>query len=963
MKKINPILLSKFSSFLEWEKTVERIKNSKEKGDAMEHLVYFYLKSHPHYYDIKEIYMEKDIPEQIRAKLKLEKKDNGVDGIIIRNDGKIIAYQVKFRADHLPPTARELSTFWAESEYADMRLICANSTNLPKVSNKKRNQMSILLDTFMGLDSNFFDNFLKYLKEDKIVSKALNKASPNGEHSYQKELIDKIVSGLSKHDRGKFIAACGIGKTLIAMWVHEEIKAKSVLFVVPSLALIKQTLESWSRNCNIPFSFMCVCGDSSVVSLEDDVIKLVSSDVDFPVTTEPKEIQKFLSSPISKKVIFATYNSLDAISNAFHDTEYYFDLGIFDESHRTAGTKDSLMFVYGMEDKYIPIKKRLFMTATERLVSSKLIESLDNSENIIFSMNDISKYGPTLAELNFGQAIEKGIICDYKIVVCTITEKDIAELIRQKKIVTTELGDFSSSSSIELLLKQVLIGKVMKELNVRKVISYHAYVENAKKFVNGDVNLHAVGDIIDSIVSDTKNTEVYVNHVNGTMSAGQRQTILATFANSKRGLISNAKCLTEGIDLPIIDGVYFVDPKNSMIDIVQAVGRALRKSILKKEKTSYIIIPIIIPNDISLFRDLPTNNFNTLHNVIQAMRLQDSSLADLIDRLNFSAAMGTLGKSKNLINSKILILPYSKLCINDFENSLALRIAEVNKNTSVANSRNMWTESILKPRKSEVKRVFVSIGDYTLDTYLDSLIMPTLKKFINLNAEVLGDDLKINHNNISHSLRMGVITSIGNKKYKITDVGKAILSDKSLYPSIVREQLLKYYCVNKDDNSILFPYRTILKIFLELDYITRFEFLYCVYSLRNTSSDYIQQSIDRIRYLRETYPNIDMLSDSNKEKVLEMLNAKYDVYFGFKDIWTSRTTTYNQFNYFKKHLWGLDDEIFNVNTGSEDKDKIRISLNQRGRIRELLDTTAIIEEKVNDMTALDDMYRNRIYIL
>lgn len=171
------------------------------------------------------------------------------------------------------------------------------------------------------------------------------------------------------------------------------------------------------------------------------------------------------------------------------------------------------------------------MTATERLVSPRLKANVDNAENVIFSMDDVAKYGPTLATLNFGQAIEKGIICDYKIVVCTITENDIADLVSRRKIVTTELGEDLSSANIEVLLKEVLIGKVMNELDVKKVISYHAYVKNAKAFVNGGSGLHAVGDVIDDIIADTSNTSTYTNHVNGTMSAGERKEILTTLSS------------------------------------------------------------------------------------------------------------------------------------------------------------------------------------------------------------------------------------------------------------------------------------------------------------------------------------------------------------------------------------------------------------------------------------------------
>lgn len=956
MKQIPNTLLQHFDNFTDWETTVAKMPETTDKGNAMEHLVYFFLKTRAQYYEIKEIYMENNIPDSLRSQLRLERKDNGVDGVIVRTDGTTIAYQVKFRSNHNIPTAQELSTFWAESEYADMRLICANCPSLPKVSNKKRNQMSILLDKFLELDRNFFDAFLQYLNGNTNSDKDIVcKAVPDGDYKYQQELINQIVSGLNVYDRGKFIAACGIGKTLIAMWVQEALKAKTVLFAVPNLALIRQTLESWVKNCNVPFRYLCVCSDSSVITADEDEIHMVSSDVDFPVTTNPDDIRRFMSGNAEKKVVFVTYNSLDAICSACNDTAYSFDLGFFDESHRTAGTKDHLMFVYGMDDQYIPIKKRLFMTATEKLVSPRVKNALEDMGDIIFSMDDVSKYGPTLASLNFGQAIEKKIISDYKIVVCTITEDDIADMIAKRKIVTTELGTSESAANIQVLLKQVLIAKVMKELAVKKVISYHTYVKNAKDFAKGTSHILAVSDIIDDIFSDTCNISTYANYVSGVMSASERKEILSAFSNSERGLISNAKCLTEGVDVPVVDAVYFVDPKNSVIDIVQAVGRALRKSNVKQQNCSYIVIPLVIPSNASLFSQIAPTEFDTLHNVIQAMRSQDASLADIIDKINFSAVTGSLGKSGASLSSKIVVFPYSKMGIKDFEDSLTLRIAEINKNPSNPDSSGTWTETFQKARKSEVKRVFVSIGDYSLDAFRDSLILPTLKKFTSANAIMDSNDLKCSHNNVSHAVRMGVISKKG-RKYTLTALGKELLADQSAYSSIAKEQLLKYYCINKENGAILFPYRALFKIFLTFEHITRFEFLYCIYSLRDTSDDSIQEAVRRIQYLRDTYPKIDILSETNKEKLLDIINAKYNVHFGFKDIWTSRTTTYNQFNYFKKHLWEFD-HIFITTESKQDKEKIRINPGSQAAIYELLNLTSEIETaaasgNLNELNAL-----------
>lgn len=959
MKKASLTLKKPYSNYEEFEREVEKIENSTEKGDAFEFFVYFYLTQHSDYYNIKEIYMEDKIPKDLREILKLERKDNGVDGVIVRNDGKIVAYQAKFRSQRGIPTAQELSTFWAESEYADFRLIIANCASLPKVANKKKNQLSILIDSFLPLDSIFFTNFSNYMIGTEPTP--VIKYSPR---PYQRQMLEDIKSGFHANDRGKAIAACGIGKTLVALWLQEEMGSSSVLYIVPSLALIKQTLDSWVTQRNVPFSFLCVCSDSTVVGERDEDDLYVSlSDVDFPVTTNPNEISTFLSlKQDRKKIVFVTYNSLDAISNALNvASDFTFELGIFDESHRTAGTKDSLMFIYGMSDEFIRIDKRLFMTATERLVSPRIKSAIDESSNIVFSMDDKSKYGPTFTSLNFGAAIEKGIICDYKIVVCTVTESDIAEILSSRKIIATEIGESVADTSSEILMKQVLVPKAMRELGIKKMISYHSFVKNAKDFIAGTSSVLPIKTIADSILPSVQNTSIFAEHINGSMSAGLRREILMDFESSEIGIVSNAKCLTEGVDVPAIDAVYFVDPKNSMIDIVQAVGRALRISELKSSNCSYIIIPIIVPNGASIFSHINPSNFDTLHNVIQAMRSQDEALADIIDEINFSAATGTLTSRNSGLSSKVLLLPYSKLDINDFEGSLQLRIAEVNKNPSPSATPGIWSEATKNDRKSEVKRVFVSIGDYSLESYRDSLVMPTLLKFPSPDAKMDGDKLKINHNNVSHAVRMGMIQK-NEKSYSITPIGLALLADTTNYLALAKEQLLKSYCFNKESNKILFPYRAILKIFLEIDYVTRFEFLYAIYSLRDTSDEAIRQAIDRIYYLRETYPNIDILSDPNKEKVLELLNTKYDVQFGYKDIWTSRTTTYNQYNYFKKQLWAFDNIFDTLDVGKDDKDKIRIIPGTQSSIAELLKLTSEIEVPAltMDIAKLEQLYNSRL---
>ncbi len=357
-----------FTSWREIESAISKLKTTKEKGDAFEFFAHAFFSIFSKTYNLKNVYMFKDIPKKITNQYRLENKDNGVDGIIITNDEKVIAYQVKFRSDNTYANYSELSTFWAESEYCDGRCIFSNSFELPKQAGKKKNQFTILLNTLLELEEDFFFQLYNFFTKSTSIEFTKFKPLP-----HQDTIIKNTISGFLSADRGKIIAACGTGKTLTSLWIHEAIKSKATLFIVPSLALIKQTMNQWVRHSNIDFHFICVCSDMTMVDdVDDEIIIEKTSSLSFPVTTDPKDIKNFLLSD-GNKVVFSTYHSLDCIVNGINEiSDFSFDFAIFDEAHRTAGTKDSDMFVFAMDDEYIPIKKRLFMTATERVVSPRI---------------------------------------------------------------------------------------------------------------------------------------------------------------------------------------------------------------------------------------------------------------------------------------------------------------------------------------------------------------------------------------------------------------------------------------------------------------------------------------------------------------------------------------------------------------------------------------------------------------
>jgi len=955
MKIALSTLSNTFLSWKELEVVLEKTESTYDKGFIFEVFCKFYFLLNKDFYQIKEVYMRHEIPNDIKEKLNLEDTDHGVDGVILRNDGKLVAYQAKFRSNRIAPSYTELSTFWTESEYADYRLIISNCAKLPTETNRRKQQMVVLADTLDSLGPDFFI-LLQQMAQGSQPAK-LELPTPR---DYQLEIIDDVIKSFELSSRGKIISACGTGKTLVAKWINDKISANNTLFIAPSLSLVKQTLDEWTSKTPVKFDFIAVCSDNSVVNdVDEDFTDLKINELNFPVTTNPEEIKEFLlrDSNLSK-VIFSTYHSVDAIMNALLEIpNFSFDLAVYDEAHRTAGTKDSSMFIYALDDKYIPVKHRLFMTATERIVTPRIKKFAQQAGVEVFSMDDISKYGPTFSELNFGTAIEKGIIADYKVVVCTINEDELYEIAQDNKYIQVDIGDDTSTITADNLLKQVILTKAVKELGIKKIISYHSRIDVAKKFIVGSSNQNSLRDIFTQICPNIKDENLYLASVNGSMSSGIRKDILNNFSSSEYGVVSNAKCLTEGVDVPVVDAVYFADPKDSTVDIIQAVGRALRKKTFE-QKTSYILIPVILPSGVNKFSGLKSEIFDTLHSVVQSLRDQDTTLAQMIDEVNYNIATGskksTLSNTGSNLGSKILVLPYDKINISDFESSLQFRIGEINSKGTNEPPKVIFTGA-KGERKGSIKRIFTSMGDYNMDAYKTSLALPTLEKFSSSSDIITNSDIKINNNNVSHTFRLGAIDKYDKKNYSMTSIGEFILNNPDNFKDIFQYQLLKYHIVNKENDELLFPYRAWFKVMREVRKIRKLDFIYCLYPLKDTNDETIAEAIENIRYLKETYIYPDKLSDDNKEKVLNLLNHKFGIELDFKDVWSSRGTSYNQFNYFSKHLLTFEN-IFQ--TGNE-KHTLEVIPGAIVNIDTLLDSTSQIENFAlgsNNEDALRNLY-------
>jgi len=967
------ILKQKYNNWSEIEKRIEVLPTTVDRGEVFEQFVFAYFSINKNLYQISELYREKDIPIKYREQFNLEKRDSGVDGLIIFNDGRSAAYQVKFRVGREIPSYAELSKFWVEAKHTDYNYTIANCYYLTKLAKKNEKHLSVLVGELENLTTSFFTELNVLVNSNKFVK--IN-FSPD---KFQQKMIEDCVKGFNENNRGKLIAACGTGKTLASLWITESLNSKNVLFLAPSLALIKQTLEAWSMNSSDEFSYLCVCSDKSVSDEIEDNGDITIEEFNIPVTTSPEKISNYIKNNNSnKKIVFSTYQSLDVLMNGLKQIpKFKFDITIFDEAHRTAGAKNSKLFSLALNDENINSEKRLFMTATERLVRPWIVKKAAEYDRIVFSMDDETIYGKLFHRFDFGQAIDNGVIADYRIIVAGVRQSEVSEIIKTNKwLVNSEENSEEYFTSGQNLFRQLLLLKSMQEFPISKVVTFHSDVKKAKQFIYG-IDSHEVSLklLFERLWTSLNPNNLYFEHVNGEMNAGERKERIDNFQESKFGILSNARCLTEGVDVPLIDAIYFVNPKNSLVDIVQACGRALRKprqsktdiSLFTKainyispqtqsrEKIAYFIIPIVIPDEALQDQNIVNEiDFEMLYNIIQSLRGQDKRLSEWVDKLNFAATKGKVsGFSKDSDSPIIFKLP-EEIDLKDFKQNLYLKIAEVNANP--VNYGYKSKKYGRKERKSNYKRIFKTIGDMAANTYQINLVDPTIRKFGSKEVLLSSSELEItlngktSHNNISHTERLG-LTIKKDGKYQLSPIGVQYFEKELDFKNLFCKQMLRYYSVEKDNGNqrILFPYRACLRILLNAKSTNFVEFIFCIYSLLDSSNESILEAIEGINYIRANYPNLEITNEKNKQSVLKELNDYFGTSYTLTEVWTKATTIYNQYIYFRSHLKLLDEFI------DSDSNIIKLKENKEGGLRVLLATEDSLERE-NSEEKLKSIY-------
>ena len=587
----------------------------KLKGDAFELLTKYYLKTDPLYNSMfANVWHHSEVPVNIRDDLKLPFPEIGVDLVAQLNDGSFCAIQCKFHQDPKQNvTYDELSTFFSVTErngtYEKLshRLICSSANEVARTVTKLHTKKLGFLcaSEFEKLDETVFNSIHQLIdgKSKKII--------PFVPRPHQELAIEKCRSYFSSpsQNKGKVIHPCGSGKSLTAYWAAQDLKAKSVLIAVPSLSLVKQTLSAWTRESlanEIKMEWIAVCSDQDV-SINDDP-SCQTYDLGIAVTTDPKMVAEFLSkSTENLKVVITTYQSSSVISSAVNSNDFEFDLGIFDEAHKTAGHKTK-KFSHLIDDENVITRKKIFMTATERQFKG------DSSD--FLSMDDPSVYGEIIDQLSFKSALEQRpqILCDYKIITVAVTKREIEEILTSDELTRVNGGNYSFENDGSNIASLIALRKLTLEKNINHAISFHSSIKRAEQFrdLNNQVNL----------TSDSLGT-LNAFHVSGKNSTGERNAEINRFLSNAPSVIANARCLTEGVDIPAVDAVVFSDPKQSVIDIVQAAGRAMRTH--PNKELGYIIIPVILDQS---SEDVVLDSFKQLITVIAALGINDDRVIE-----------------------------------------------------------------------------------------------------------------------------------------------------------------------------------------------------------------------------------------------------------------------------------------------------------------------------------------------
>ncbi|MER6612571.1 DEAD/DEAH box helicase [Streptomyces xantholiticus] len=637
---------------------------NRDLGTRFEELMVQYLSTDPQWTEqFTRVWMWADWPGAEQ-----DKRDTGIDLVAQdRETGGFCAIQCKFYEPHHTVRKEDIDSFFtASGKGAFTRRMIISTTDKWSVHAEEAlddQQVPVTRIGLADIANSAVEWHLPTQGIDHEVQMTLrDKKSPR---PHQRAAIDDVFAGFAEHDRGKLIMACGTGKTFTSLKIAERLQQEraeagqgegtTILFLVPSIALLSQSLREWSYEAEVPLRAFAVCSDTQVgkQKAQGDDKDMSTHDLALPATTSSDRLMTQMASVEAAPgltVVFSTYQSIATISAAQKQGMPRFDLILCDEAHRTTGVTlsghDESAFVRVHDDGFIGADRRLYMTATPRVYSDDTKQEAKGASAAVASMDNEAQYGPEFHRLGFGKAVEQGLLTDYKVLILTIDEGVVAKTLQEgfaggdselrlddaAKIIgcwnalAKRTGTFADGSGF---------GK--DEAPMKRAVAFSRSIADSKAIME---RFNEVVDAYDDADDDVLHCEV--EHVDGTFNTLRRNQLLDWLKQdpgpSNARILTNARCLSEGVDVPSLDAVLFLNPRNSVVDVVQSVGRVMR--VAPGKNYGYIILPVAVPAGVSPEKALADNQrFKTVWQVLQALRAHD-------DRFNATVNQIELNKKK-----------------------------------------------------------------------------------------------------------------------------------------------------------------------------------------------------------------------------------------------------------------------------------------------------------------------------
>lgn len=631
----------------------EAAVTEREKGTYFERLACAYLRADP--VQVEE-YSEVWSWTDWAAENGWNGKDVGIDLVAkLRNEVGFAAIQCKFFDARHKIQKADIDSFISASGKAPFtRRVVIDTTEVAWGSNAEEmiagQSIPVVRLSLSHLRDSQIDWTLFGARGEAVLS-AKKTLRP-----HQIEALEAVRAGLSAADRGKLIMACGTGKTFTSLKIAEDLVGKGgrVLFMVPSLALMSQTVREWTNDTETPLRSFAVCSDAQVgkrrVSNED-AAEIDAHDLAFPATTNPEKLvaRAGEQDPERMTVVFSTYQSIGVLDAAQKAGLPAFDLIICDEAHRTTGAtlagEEESNFVRIHDDVFVAGRKRLYMTATPRIFGDVVKTRADEEAAVLASMDDESLYGQTLLHKGFGWAVQKGLLTDYKVIVLAMDEGLVSASVQKR------LADENTELDLDDATKIIGCYKALTKQDLKQDISFDpqpmrralAFCKSiaASKLVRDEfanVVAEYTGDealIDEDAPSSPDRLDIEIEHVDGTFNAKSRNQLLDWLKADAEGntarILTNARCLSEGVDVPALDAIMFLHPRKSLIDVVQSVGRVMRRA--EGKKMGYVILPVGVPAGVEPEEALRDNErYRVVWQILNALRAHDERFDGTINQ-------------------------------------------------------------------------------------------------------------------------------------------------------------------------------------------------------------------------------------------------------------------------------------------------------------------------------------------